>query len=141
MERRELLMATGMIAAAATVGSAEAAQEHRKPGSTQTPLVDAALDCVKTGNACLDFCLRSLAEGDKMLGECARSVNELVTICDALVKLASMDSALLPKYAALTRESCERCEKKCRKHEGHHAVCKACADSCAACARECAKLA
>lgn len=141
MERRELLKSVGLVAATAMAAAAQAATEHHQHGSAHTALADAALDCVKTGDACLDHCLQVLASGDKSLAECARSVNELVAVCTALSKLALSNSPLLPKYAAVVKLSCDSCEKECRKHEAKHAACKACAEACVACSKECAKLA
>jgi Cys-rich four helix bundle protein (predicted Tat secretion target) len=144
MERRELLKAVGMVSAVAMVNTGHAdadPHEHHHAGPGNAALVDAAFGCVKAGDACLDHCLQVLSTGDKSMSECARSVSELVAVCGALGKLAAANSALLPKYAAVVRMSCDNCEKECRKHEDKHATCKACADACAACSRECAKLA
>ena len=141
MERREMLKAAGMISAATMAGTALAVDAHHGHGPSHATLLDASLECVKTGDVCLAHCLQILSGGDNTLAECARSVNELVAVCAALSKLAAANSARLPKYAAVVKMSCDDCEKECRKHEAKHAACKACAEACAACSKECAKLA
>ena len=145
MDRRELLGSMGGIALAALVGEAQAQvvdhQHHHPAGAKNQALTDSASDCVKTGEACINHCLDLLSQGDKEMAACAKSVNEMLAVCAALQRLATVDSRFLPKYAKLADEVCEACEKECRKHENKHAECKACADSCATCLNECKKIA
>jgi Cys-rich four helix bundle protein (predicted Tat secretion target) len=82
-----------------------------------------------------------MAEGDKSLAACARSVNALTAVCGALAVLAAQNSPLLARYAVVAKDVCKACEDECLKHAEKHAPCKACADACADCARECAKIA
>ena len=110
-------------------------------GQKNQTLINGASDCIKTGEACINHCLDLLAQGDKEMAACAKSVNELLAVCAALQRLATVDSKFLPKYAKVSAEVCEACEKECRKHEKKHKECKACADSCAACLKECKKIA
>ena len=142
MDRRNLLMtATGLaLAAGSGVAVAESTDAHHHHGEG-SPLVESALHCVRTGDVCEAHCFDLLAEGDKAIAACARSVNQLVAVCNALAVLAANHSALLPRYASVARDACKACEEECRKHAEKHAPCKACADACDACARECAKIA
>lgn len=82
-----------------------------------------------------------MAEGDKSLAGCARSVQQMLPVCAALQQLAVQRSPHLAAYARVAAQICRDCEKECRRHEGHHAACKDCAEACAACAKECESLA
>ena len=143
MDRRHLLMtATGLALAAGSVTAmAESADAHHHHGAEGSPLVDSALHCVKTGDLCEAHCFDLLAEGDKAMAACARSVSGLIAVCGALAVLAAQNSPLLPRYAGVAKDVCKACEEECRKHAEKHAPCKACMDACDACAKECAKIA
>jgi Cys-rich four helix bundle protein (predicted Tat secretion target) len=80
-----------------------------------------------------------LADGDKAMAACAKTVNQVLAMCSALQALAGQQSSQVPAMAKVTLEACEVCEKECRKHEVHP-ECKACAESCIACAKECKKV-
>lgn len=140
MDRRHLLMATGAALAAVTlsVEAAETAEHHHDHGGS--PLLHASAHCVETANVCLAHCFDRLAEGDKAMAACARSVTSLIAVCNALGVLAAQHSPLLPKYAAVAADVCRACEEECNKHS-EHPPCKACADACKTCAAECAKIA
>lgn len=144
MDRREMLGSMGVLAIAALASETQAAEhdhDHHNHGAKNQTLVDSASDCVKTGEACINHCLDLLAQGDKEMAACAKSVNEMLGVCAALQRLATVDSKFLPKFAKVAGEMCEACENECRKHEKKHAECKACADSCAVCLKECQKIA
>lgn len=141
MERRDMLIGVAALAAAGAAGAAEDHSHHHHRASGNRAVLDAAADCVKTGELCLDHCHDLLAQGDKTLGECAKSVNELVAVCSTLRSLAAQDSRHFRRYAGLAMDVCKSCEEECRKHEKKHVQCRDCAESCAACARECRKLA
>jgi Cys-rich four helix bundle protein (predicted Tat secretion target) len=144
MNRREILSAAGTLAAAAFVAPAMASEhDHHEHGAMLAPhakIAATALDCVKTGDACIAHCLDSFVAGDTTLAVCAKKVDELIAVCTALAKLASNNSPQLASYAKVAAMVCKDCEKECRKHADKHETCKACADSCAACAEECTKL-
>ena len=103
-------------------------------------LAGTAADCTRVGQVCITHCLELLGQGDKSVGACAASVNQLLATCDALMKLSASDSKYVPKMAALALTVCEDCEKECRVHESKHKECKDCAEACAACAKECKKV-
>ncbi len=139
MDRRHLLMATGAAFAATALTARADEHEHHGHHGAASPLVASATHCVETANVCLAHCLDRLADGDKTMANCARSVTGLIAVCNALVVLAAQHSPLLPRYAAVAAEACKACEDECNKHD--HPPCKACADACKACAAECAKIA
>jgi Cys-rich four helix bundle protein (predicted Tat secretion target) len=147
MERREMLKTLAAAVAGAVSANALAADhehhhhDHGAMGKANAALITTASDCLQTGEACLAHCLVLLGKGDKEMAACAQSVNELLAICTALMKVASQDSRFVPALAKVAGDVCSNCEKECRKHEKKHAECKACADSCAACLKECKKLA
>jgi Cys-rich four helix bundle protein (predicted Tat secretion target) len=133
-------VATGALAApAAQEGHQHAAPEARYTPPENPGLIRSALDCVHTGDVCIDHCYQTFQAGDTSLAECVRRVQELVAACAALARLASLDSPHLAEFAAATAKVCRSCEKECRKHEAHK-PCKDCGDACAACARECDQL-
>jgi len=144
MERRELLKALAATTVAAVTTKAVAAGHETHPhGSSQKfgNLIAASADCVQTGEVCLAHCIKLLGEGEQPMAACARSVNELLVVCTALQKLAGQGSPNTPAFARVAEKVCADCEAECRKHEHHHAECKACADACAACVTECRALA
>ncbi len=143
MKRREVMAASGtvMLAALSTTALAQAkpqAHDHaHMHGGANAALISAAADCVVKGQACLAHCLVLLADGDKAMGGCAKSVNQMLAACGALQNLAAQQSALLPAMAKVALEACQACEKECRQHEKKHAECKACMESCVECAKQC----
>jgi Cys-rich four helix bundle protein (predicted Tat secretion target) len=155
MERRELLLGLGAIAATVVAEQAVADDDHgmamdhamaghehhHMGGVINAALLGAASDCVKAGRVCTDHCLQLFASGDNSTAACARSVNELVPVCEALAQLAASNSKYLARYARVAMDICKGCEDECRKHEKEHSACKNCADACAACAKECEKVA
>lgn len=151
MDRRDFLLAgagvvAGAVVTGATAGQAVAADAHDHSHHGQAaPNPNAALTaaigkCVDAGNVCMDHCLKELAQGDKSLGDCAKSVHQMLAVCQATAAVAPTDSKHRKTLIQLCRDVCADCEKACRKHEDHHAECKACAEACAATQKEAAKL-
>ncbi|MEQ1717324.1 MAG: four-helix bundle copper-binding protein [Hyphomicrobium sp.] len=116
-----------------------AGHDHSAPAKHQA-LVDAALKCVNRGEVCTDHCLKMLGTGDTSLKDCMRSVSAMIPMCEALAKLAALDSPRLKDLAKVCIDVCDDCAKECKKHAEHHAACKACGESCAACIEDCKKL-
>ena len=146
MKRREAMAGSGafVLAALSTAALAQTKDPahdhaHMHGGPNQT-LLAAASDCVVKGQACLAHCLVLLADGDKVMAACAKSVNQMLAVCGALQNLAAQQSALLPAMAKVALDACQACEKECRQHEKKHAECKACMESCAECAKQCKAL-
>lgn len=146
MERRNFLTAAGGVIAAVAAAPAFAADHadhmHHDHGAApaNAKIVATALDCLRTGEACLAHCFSTFAAGDTTLAVCAVRVDELNAVCAALAKLASNGSPQLATFSKAAIAVCRECEKECRKHANTHATCRACADACAACAEECGKL-
>jgi Cys-rich four helix bundle protein (predicted Tat secretion target) len=118
-------------------------EEHEKHAHGPAPhqaLIDAALDYINRGEVCIDHCITLLGKGDTSLIGCLRSVSAMMPLCTALVRLAALDAKRLKELAKVCVDELADCEEECKKHEDHHAVCKACAEACAACAEECKKL-
>ena len=138
LERRKVLTSAGVVAAATAVSPTLvfADSEHKHHESAQTNLVDTALDCVKSGQACIDHCIELFKSGDTSVAKCADTVQEMLAICTALSQFASYQSKYLHDLAKVCIEVCGDCEKECRKHAEKHAACKACADSCEECRKE-----
>ena len=148
MERRELLTAGGALAAmmVASQGRAEDMPHHHEHmgGAEWKPdasLVKAAAECHRVGQLCLQHCLVLLGAGNSTVGNCAKSVTQMLALCDALVTLASAGGKRLPDLARVAALTCEDCEQACREHEKEHAPCHDCAESCAACIKECKRVA
>ena len=146
-DRRSLLVSgAGAVASVALAGASFAhnheedkhAVEYTPP--SQPTLIETALDCVHTGDICIDHCYQTFQAGHTTLGHCVERVQELVAACSGLARLASLDTQHLAEFAAATAKVCGDCEAECRKHAGHHKPCGDCADSCKACIKECKKL-
>jgi Cys-rich four helix bundle protein (predicted Tat secretion target) len=103
-------------------------------------LIDAALDCVKKGEACSNHCIILIKNGDNSVADCLDSVGETLAMCAALSTMASSQSTHLNALAKVCIDVCKDCEKECEVHADKHAECKACMESCAACIEECEKL-
>jgi Cys-rich four helix bundle protein (predicted Tat secretion target) len=143
MERRELLLAASSLTLASLAATAETPAGHdmaHHQHGAPSPLLDSATHCVRAAEICQAHCFDLLAEGNKSLAACAKSVSALEAVCHGLAVLAAQKSPLLPRYAAVARDVCKACEDECRKH-AEHEPCKDCADACADCAKECAKIA
>lgn len=149
MNRRDALKTTA--AAGAVLSFAALAADPPKAAADAKPAVkpsgiaahkamyEAALECVRVGQECLDHCIRNLSTGDKMMAECAGTVRAMLPLCEAVVELSRLDSAHLKALAAVCAKACRDCEAACKKHAGHHAECKACMESCGRCASACEK--
>ncbi len=144
MNRREMLVNMGTLAAAVSVGASQVAHAtqgagHDGHGSRKNqPLIDSAMDCVQRGKECVQHLIENF--GDANLRDCAKSVSELVAACGFLAEVAIYDSERLKKAAALAIDVCNSCEAECRKHEKKHQPCKDCADACVKCVEECKKI-
>lgn len=140
MNRRELILAgVGAVAVGAAL-RAEGAEPAPTGPAPRSPLIDAAFACIQVGQACQQHCLTLLGKGDTSLAECATTIAAMLPLCRALTELAVQGSPHLKALAAVCGRACRDCEKACRKHESHHAICKQCAESCAACAAQCEKV-
>jgi Cys-rich four helix bundle protein (predicted Tat secretion target) len=113
---------------------------HAHGAAPHQALIDAALDCINRGEVCVNHCIVMLEKGDTSLKDCLRTVSAMLSLCPAMVRLAALDAERLHEFAKVFIDICSDCEKACRKHEDHHAECKACAEACAACIEECKKL-
>ena len=140
LKRREVLLAG---ATALVAGSSTAAEKATAPAKSPagSALAKEAAECVRIGETCLQHCLDLLASGDTSLGECAKSVTQMLAICKAVGPMADAGSKHLPALARVCRDVCSDCETACRKHETHHAVCKQCAEACARTVAEAQKIA
>jgi len=144
--RRTLLKGAGGIAALAAMGLVQEAvaatsehehHHHHAIDDTRTRLIDSAMACIKAGDACNQHCIELFKTGDTSLAGCVDTVQDMLTTCNTLTKLAASDSRHLKAMAQLCMNVAEDCEKECRKHEDQHDECKACANACADCIKEC----
>jgi Cys-rich four helix bundle protein (predicted Tat secretion target) len=140
MNRRDVIAAGAALVTISGSAWAQASHDHGDH-TAGSPLFDAASNCVKAGFVCSDHCLEAFAAGDTSLATCARAVDQMLSLCGTLAKLASLRSFYLPAMAKVALIGCQDCEKECRKHAEKHAPCKACAEACSACAAECEKMA
>lgn len=148
MTRRDAMT---VAAGGAAVLSLTALAQGKSPAPAKEPakaawsinetLLAAALDCIKAGETCLDHCIRTLSTGDKSMAECAGTVRAMLPMCHALADLTRLNSSHVKALAAVCAKVCRDCEAACKKHQNHHAECKACMESCQKCAAECEKVA
>ncbi len=140
--RRDLLKGAVVASAAMASGTVfGSSNEHHHHSNANTGLVDTALDCIKTGQACLDHCFELFKQGDNSVANCADKVNEMLAMCTALTQMASSQSKHLAEVAKVCAAVCKDCKKECEKHAKKHAACKACAESCEKCIKACEKIA
>jgi len=159
MNRREALKTTGAFALAAFTTntlaverdqtrmhdhSAMAGHEGMNHDNMKNPylkLIQTTGDCIQKGQLCINHCLMLLADGDKDMAACARSVHQMLALCGALQQFASYESRQVKALARVAMDMCKDCEDECRKHEKKHAACHDCAESCAACYKACKEIA
>ncbi len=141
MNRRDAIKTTaGAVLFSAVANAADGGTPVVPSGiAAHKEIYEAALECVRAGNECLDHCIRSLQAGEKMMVECASTVRAMLPLCKAVAELAMQDSKHLKALAAVCAKACRECEAACKKHANHHAECKACMESCKRCAEACEK--
>lgn len=149
MNRRDSLVTTGTLAvlaavgAAACVGSAQA-QGNAAPAATpraDPDLAAAAGACLATGSACLALAIAQMGAGDTSMASCAAASFDMRAVMEGLAAVATSGGKRLGELARVAAGFCKDCEVECRKHEGHHAACRACAEACARTVAACAKYA
>lgn len=109
---------------------------HMKDAKYQK-LIDSAVACLGRGETCVAHCIPMLGAGDTSLAACLTSVHTMMPMCQALARLAALESKRLREFVKVCRDVCADCEEECKKHADKHAVCKACAEACASCIKEC----
>ena len=145
MNRRDALKTTAAGAVLSLAALADVAKVEPKVATAPSGIAahkeiyEAALECIRTGNECLDHCVRSLSTGDKMMAECAGTVRAMLPLCNAVSQLSMLDSKHLKALAAVCAKACRDCEAAWKKHAAHHVECKACMESCKRCADACEK--
>ena len=141
--RRDLLK--GAVVASATMATGtvfgSSGHDHMNHKNPNSGLVDTALDCMKTGQACLDHCIDLFKQGDTSVADCADKVTEMLAMCNALSQMASYKSKHLAKLAKVCAAVCKDCKKACEEHAKKHKACKDCAASCDDCIKACEKIA
>lgn len=137
MNRREALFGTSAFTAALALGTlscAKSAVAHAAEGAHvhggDPALADAALACIKAGNACLAHCIAMAQNGDTSMAGCLATVTDMLAAMEALSKLAARGGKRLPDTARALVAYCEDCAAECQKHADHHPVCKECFDAC-----------
>jgi Cys-rich four helix bundle protein (predicted Tat secretion target) len=134
LNRRDLLAGTGALAGALASGVTLAAggepPHHGMHDKSNGDVLHAAHHCSAEARLCLAHCLAMFAQGDTSLADCATSVNQMASLCDALAAQVMADSNYVGAMAAVCAKACSDCEPVCRKHAEKHQACRACADAC-----------
>lgn len=146
MKRRRFLSTTVTAVLSGATLVAMPRQSSRQ-SATQTAgenlrqaVIDGCADCVKTGRACMAMCDEMLRHGMTAMAACQMRVVEMVTMCEAMARMAATNTApaaRLKALAALCADTCRDCESACRPQSAAHAECKACMDDAARCAKAC----
>ena len=90
MNRRELIAVGATLMTMSGTALAQSGHpNHAEPGH----LFQTASDCVNAGLVCIDHCLQAFAAGDTSLAGCARAVDQMLSLCGTLAKLASLRSS------------------------------------------------
>ncbi len=157
MERRELVKRVGSLAAgmgfASMVLASEKGHEHhanpkaaevkRKTTKELEAVIRTSLDCIRTGEICLALCTDHMATGDKSMADCQRGVMNMLPVCEAMLKVASYNSAdmkLIKAYAKVCAEFTRACDRACEEHAQHVVECKDCMLACRECTKACEAL-
>ncbi len=144
MNRRELLIGTGAVLVASAARGDKPKPATAPPGAHEhhtmaSPLTDAAVDCVKKGQACLAHCLTLLGSGDTSLTACAKAVTDMVAVAQALLTVSTAGSKHTKALAKVAGDVSRDCEAECKKHADKHDACKACMECCSKLIAETAK--
>lgn len=129
MKRRAFLAAGAGIVAAATSLKANAAPAKSAPAGSLSGVADAASDCVRKGEACLQHCLAMLATGDQSMAACSKTVRDVLATSRALETLAAGNSPHAAALAKVAADVARDCQAECAKH-AQHPPCKECGDAC-----------
>jgi len=78
------------------------------------------------------MCIEHLAAGNPEMAECARTVRDVLALCEASKVLIGARSPFTKEQLVLCRNACEACRKACEEHAPHHAECRACGQACVA---------
>ena len=127
----------GMVAVADNDIALDDDRRRREP--RHRDLIEAVMECVAKGQACVSYCLDLMVAGDASVAHCARSVHLMAPFCDSFARFAIADSALLKDMAKLCIKICDDCEKACRQHEDEHVECYECAQACKETIKACGK--
>jgi len=136
MKRRNALIGgTALAAALGTMactarnaGAQHPGHDHAGHGNDE--LADAAIDCIRRGNACLAHCIALLGAGDTSVAACATAVEAMKPAMDALAAIAATGNRRTADIARALVKLCEDCEAACRVHADKHPTCRACMESC-----------
>ena len=141
MNRRDMIKNSVNAMGVAALASASALLETSAfaAGSSADKIAETASKCIAVGLKCLDHCHKELAQGTKMMAECATTVSDTIAACEALQKLATSGSPHLKAMAKVCADICKDCMTKCEPHTSHMAICKECMDACKACMDACAQ--
>ncbi len=148
MNRRDVLFSSvAGVAAVALAGNALAqggakAAVPAKSTDVRAALLASLADCQRTGDLCLAHCAEELGKGNKSMGRCNKSVQEMLALVRALSTLAAHESKHAKQLATLCATACKECKEACAEHQAHfghgmHLACKECMDACAECEKAC----
>jgi Cys-rich four helix bundle protein (predicted Tat secretion target) len=145
--RRDFLtQSTFAVAAAALSGAGiaslisaevQAGESKKKDagGEKLKAFAKAVARCKETGELCLAHCARELSAGNTEMAKCHASVQSMLAVCDAALKLVAVGSAQARKAVELCAAVCKECAESCEEHKAHfshgmHLECKDCGEAC-----------
>jgi len=135
ISRRSPLISAGAagLAIASGAGIAGDMPGHRDEDHAPTsPDVLRAVNArVVAAQQCSAHCLVAFQDGDTMLADFAKKVNDMLPICKAFSYQLAANSPYFRALPAVRMEACEDREKECRVDEDKHIECKDCAEACA----------
>lgn len=156
MERRNFLggaiAATTGLAVSTLTGAPVLAEEAKPSKATATKpsalvltnaelakelslFAEVASRCSLKGEKCIQHCEDRLANGETEFSACNVSARQMVVVCDAVEKLASMKSVRIKDVIDACIAACQACKDACDEHKAHfahgmHVECKECAEQC-----------
>lgn len=141
---KKAVVASTVVAATMSATASQASDskhQHHHAKNKNIAVIDSALDCLKTGQLCMDHCIELFKSGDTSVAKCADVVNEMLAMCTALSQMAAYQSSHLKDFAKVCAAVCQDCQDECEEHAKMHAECKACAASCEDCIDACKNIA
>ena len=146
MNRRTLLSnatASAVGTAALLTSSQSLSSSSKGKHATQgkfEDVINTTAECLKTGEVCIAHCVDEFSKGRTSLADCHKKVQDMLSLCGAMLKLASHSSILAGGLAKVCIKACQSCKAACKKHMQHHQTCKDCYEACVACEKALQKL-
>jgi hypothetical protein len=139
MERRELLMASAGLVAAAAMASPAVAQRGRMQGMAM-PMTDCIDHCLASHRICLETAAYATKQGGALAAtSLVAMLTDCAELCQATANSMLRKSALHTILCRACAEACERCSQECLRHSDDPQMAR-CSSTCKTCAASCREM-